>query len=77
MKKNVTKGQRQRLKLQKDTKVSTCQVVYCKSDQRTSDDEGVGLLERGGDRPFRSTISSQWSVAIADCFGCSGGRVTL
>jgi len=33
VKKNVTKGQRKRLKLKKDTKVSTFPVVYPRSDQ--------------------------------------------
>jgi hypothetical protein len=36
VKKNVTKGQRKRLKLKKDTKVSTFPVVYPRSDRLSS-----------------------------------------
>lgn len=44
VKKNVTKGQRQRLKSEKDTKVSTCQVVYRKSDQLRVKPEAIAVV---------------------------------
>jgi cytochrome c553 len=59
VKKNVTKGQRQRLKPEKDTKVSTCQVVHRKSVRGLTSASQARIVEEDECDRLRSLANFQ------------------